>query len=197
MEEIISSFLHVKLNQFCKDTLDTKRDTKSLEIRKANHGRRSTKNDVPSTLVVPKCTAAIQLSDIKENSPHKINSYTAIQNLVFSGASESMLIKMSVSDLQKLCAAYNIHTPITCPMCKEVFMNETYWVGCDEECESFICRKCASLENGDYNKAVSSYWSCPCVCSSTPHGSRYQLVARGVFQFFDSEFNCCWGILAK
>ena len=50
-----------------------------------------------------------------------------------------------------------------CPKCNVVYLNNDMWVGCDNEnCELFICRKCANLTDSVvYQQAIKRYWKCP------------------------------------
>ena len=55
----------------------------------------------------------------------------------------------------------------TCPKCNVIYLDDNMWVGCDNpNCQLFICRRCASLEDEeDYQHALQQNWNCPfCPC---------------------------------
>ena len=49
-----------------------------------------------------------------------------------------------------------------CPICHIKYVDLTAWVWCDNsDCGTYVCRKCAKLENDDdYQSAMNRHWDC-------------------------------------
>jgi hypothetical protein len=112
------------------------RDTKTLEIRKAVWNSSGKRNSMSSRKNATKITGKTNVK--RTNTRQK---------------------RKTTSDYD--CAGSTSDT--ICPICRVQYWDEDVWVGCDnEDCGTYVCRKCAHLENDEmFKAALDSYWTCP------------------------------------
>lgn len=113
LEETVSPYLHVKFNQFRKDTLDDIRDTKGLEIRKALFGKSSQGVLRPKRVSFHKPTAkkfkSAPMTVIEQDTSPDLNIAHAFLKSICQGVSETYsLLDFTKDNLKCLCSAYNL-----------------------------------------------------------------------------------------